>query len=212
MLEPDEEGEEKAQQNEEEEEEEEVDNAEQAERNREEEEKKKEDALWARFLRDVGEKPKAGAAPQGMPAEKVTGGWAFTGERGKGWRLASTQLWSWLGLNVRQNWGEAGFPAAPAALWAWNSAVGQTVSRWCLWAGAAAVGAACPRLRVSHGGLFPAWSWILLVTPEQHREPQSEPVLVGTALPQGSGLSWCSKKKNHQRETLCACVLRGDLC
>lgn len=76
MLEPDEKEEEKAQQNEEEkgEEEEEVDNVEQVEKKREEEEKKKEDALWARFLSDVGEKPKAGAATQ---AKKVMGAWAF---------------------------------------------------------------------------------------------------------------------------------------
>jgi len=72
LLEPDEKEEEKAQQNEEEEEEE-VDNIEQVERNREEEEKRKEDALWASFLSDVGQKPKAGAATQ---AKKVTG--AFT--------------------------------------------------------------------------------------------------------------------------------------
>ncbi|XP_064016573.1 craniofacial development protein 1 isoform X1 [Pogoniulus pusillus] len=76
LLEPDEKEEEKAQQNEEEkgEEEEEVDNVEQVERKREEEEKKKEDALWARFLSDVGEKPKAGAATQAKKAEEEKSG------------------------------------------------------------------------------------------------------------------------------------------
>ncbi|KAM6252807.1 craniofacial development protein 1 [Porphyrio hochstetteri] len=70
LLEPDEKEEETAQQNEEEEEEE-VDNVEQVERNREEEEKKKEDALWASFLSDVGQKPKAVAATQGTQAKKA---------------------------------------------------------------------------------------------------------------------------------------------
>ncbi|KAM9268758.1 craniofacial development protein 1 [Cariama cristata] len=70
LLEPDEKEEEKAQQNEEEEEEE-VDNVQQVERNREEEEKKKEDALWASFLSDVGQKPKAAAATQLMQAKKA---------------------------------------------------------------------------------------------------------------------------------------------
>ncbi|XP_010583515.1 PREDICTED: craniofacial development protein 1 [Haliaeetus leucocephalus] len=69
LLEPDDKEEEKAQQNEEEEEEE-VDNVEQVERNREEEEKKKEDALWASFLSDVGQKPKAVAATQVMQTKK----------------------------------------------------------------------------------------------------------------------------------------------
>ncbi|XP_074695664.1 craniofacial development protein 1 isoform X2 [Strix aluco] len=69
LLEPDEKEEEKAQQNEEEEEE--VDNVEQMERNREEEEKKKEDALWASFLSDVGQKPKAGATTQVTQAKKA---------------------------------------------------------------------------------------------------------------------------------------------
>ncbi|XP_075621312.1 craniofacial development protein 1 [Balearica regulorum gibbericeps] len=70
LLEADEKEEEKAQQNEEEEEEE-VDNVEQVERNREEEEKKKEDALWASFLSDVGQKPKAVAATQVTQARKA---------------------------------------------------------------------------------------------------------------------------------------------
>uniref|UniRef100_A0A8C8A972 Craniofacial development protein 1 n=1 Tax=Otus sunia TaxID=257818 RepID=A0A8C8A972_9STRI len=69
LLEPDEKEEEKAQQNEEEEEE--VDNVEQMERNREEEEKRKEDALWASFLSDVGQKPKAGATTQVTQAKKA---------------------------------------------------------------------------------------------------------------------------------------------
>ncbi|XP_010285160.1 PREDICTED: craniofacial development protein 1, partial [Phaethon lepturus] len=67
LLEPDEKEEENAQQNEEEEE----DNVEQVERNREEEEKKKEDALWASFLSDVGQKPKVVAATQVMQAKKA---------------------------------------------------------------------------------------------------------------------------------------------
>ncbi|KAM6063743.1 craniofacial development protein 1 [Theristicus caerulescens] len=71
LLEADEKEEEKAQQNEEEEEEEEVDNVEQVERNREEEEKRKEDALWASFLSDVGQKPKAGATTQVTQAKKA---------------------------------------------------------------------------------------------------------------------------------------------
>ncbi|KAM6409171.1 craniofacial development protein 1 [Rhynochetos jubatus] len=70
LLEPDEKEEEKAQPNEEEEEEE-VDDVEQVERNREEEEKKKEDALWASFLSDVGQKPKAVAATQVTQAKKA---------------------------------------------------------------------------------------------------------------------------------------------
>ncbi|KFW64909.1 Craniofacial development protein 1, partial [Pygoscelis adeliae] len=70
LLEPDEKEEEEAQQNEEEEEEE-ADNVEQVERNREEEEKKKEDALWASFLSDVGQKPKAGATTQVTQAKKA---------------------------------------------------------------------------------------------------------------------------------------------
>uniref|UniRef100_A0A6G1REQ2 Craniofacial development protein 1 n=1 Tax=Hypotaenidia okinawae TaxID=2861861 RepID=A0A6G1REQ2_9GRUI len=71
LLEADEKEKETAQQNEEEEEE--VDNVEQVERNREEEEKKKEDALWASFLSDVGQKPKAVAATQGTQAKKAEG-------------------------------------------------------------------------------------------------------------------------------------------
>lgn len=78
MLEPDEKEEEKAQQNGEEQKEEEVDNVEQVERSREEEEKKKEDALWASFLSDVGQKPKAVAATQVTQIKKVTGAWACT--------------------------------------------------------------------------------------------------------------------------------------
>ncbi|RMC09147.1 hypothetical protein DUI87_14154 [Hirundo rustica rustica] len=68
LLEPDEKEEEKAQQNGEEEEE---DNVEQIERSREEEEKKKEDALWASFLSDVGQKPKAAAATQVTQIKKA---------------------------------------------------------------------------------------------------------------------------------------------
>ncbi|KAM9374379.1 craniofacial development protein 1 [Phaethornis superciliosus] len=57
----------------EEEGEEEEDNVEQVERNREEEEiKKKEDALWASFLSDVGQKPKAAAATQVTQTKKVS--------------------------------------------------------------------------------------------------------------------------------------------
>ncbi|KFO73403.1 Craniofacial development protein 1, partial [Cuculus canorus] len=71
LLEPEEKEEEQAQQNEEQEEE---DNAEQVERNREEEIKKKEDALWASFLSDVGQKPKvtqANKAEEGKSGNKV---------------------------------------------------------------------------------------------------------------------------------------------
>ncbi|XP_062355962.1 craniofacial development protein 1 isoform X1 [Cinclus cinclus] len=71
LLEPDEKEEEKAQQNGEEKKEEEVDNVEQVERSREEEEKKKEDALWASFLSDVGQKPKATAATQVTQIKKA---------------------------------------------------------------------------------------------------------------------------------------------
>ncbi|XP_064243362.1 craniofacial development protein 1 [Passer domesticus] len=67
LLEADEKEEEKAQQNGEEE----ADNAEQVERSREEEEKRKEDALWASFLSDVGQKPKAVAATQGTQIKKT---------------------------------------------------------------------------------------------------------------------------------------------
>ncbi|XP_068058935.1 craniofacial development protein 1 [Anomalospiza imberbis] len=70
LLEADEKEEEKAQ-NGEEQKEEEVDNVEQVERRREEEEKKKEDALWASFLSDVGQKPKAVAATQGTQIKKT---------------------------------------------------------------------------------------------------------------------------------------------
>ncbi|XP_015729312.1 craniofacial development protein 1 [Coturnix japonica] len=50
--------------------EEEEDDLKQSERDREEEEKKKEDALWASFLSDVGQKPRA-AATQATPADKA---------------------------------------------------------------------------------------------------------------------------------------------
>uniref|UniRef100_A0A8B9PAY5 Craniofacial development protein 1 n=1 Tax=Apteryx owenii TaxID=8824 RepID=A0A8B9PAY5_APTOW len=68
LLEPGEKEEEKAQQNNEEEE---VDNLKQAERDREEEEKKKEDALWASFLSDVGQKPKVLTATQVTQTSKA---------------------------------------------------------------------------------------------------------------------------------------------
>ncbi|KAI1235464.1 hypothetical protein IHE44_0002328 [Lamprotornis superbus] len=71
LLDPDEKEEEKAQQNGEEQKQEEVDNVEQVERRREEEEKKKEDALWASFLSDVGQKPKAVAATQVTQIKKA---------------------------------------------------------------------------------------------------------------------------------------------
>ncbi|XP_030313878.1 craniofacial development protein 1 [Calypte anna] len=72
LLEEEKKQEESVQQKEEDEEEEEED-VEQVERNREEEEiKKKEDALWASFLSDVGQKPKAAAATQVTPAKKVS--------------------------------------------------------------------------------------------------------------------------------------------
>ncbi|XP_067158781.1 craniofacial development protein 1 [Apteryx mantelli] len=68
LLEPGEKEEEKAQQNNEEEE---VDNLKQAERDQEEEEKKKEDALWASFLSDVGQKPKVLTATQVTQTSKA---------------------------------------------------------------------------------------------------------------------------------------------
>ncbi|XP_025947297.1 craniofacial development protein 1 isoform X5 [Apteryx rowi] len=68
LLESGEKEEEKAQQNNEEEE---VDNLKQAERDREEEEKKKEDALWASFLSDVGQKPKVLTATQVTQTSKA---------------------------------------------------------------------------------------------------------------------------------------------
>ncbi|XP_015495611.1 craniofacial development protein 1 [Parus major] len=71
LLEPDEKGEEETQQNGEEQKEEEVDNVEEVKRSREEEEKKKEDALWASFLSDVGQKPKAAAAMQVAQIKKA---------------------------------------------------------------------------------------------------------------------------------------------
>ncbi|XP_040426873.1 craniofacial development protein 1 [Cygnus olor] len=66
VLEPDEKEEGKAQENEEEE----GDNLKQVEEDREEEEKKKEDALWASFLSDVGQKPKVAVATQADKAEE----------------------------------------------------------------------------------------------------------------------------------------------
>ncbi|XP_062442085.1 craniofacial development protein 1 [Rhea pennata] len=69
LLEAGEKEEEKAQQNNKEKEE--ADNLKQAERDREEEEKKKEDALWASFLSDVGQKPKVLAAKQVTQTSKA---------------------------------------------------------------------------------------------------------------------------------------------
>lgn len=86
VLEPDEKEEEKAQESEEEEE----DNLKQAEKDREEEEKKKEDALWASFLSDVGQKPKAAVATQ---ADKVPG----PSPRGCVWEGPEVgKCWFWL--------------------------------------------------------------------------------------------------------------------
>ncbi|XP_021264693.1 craniofacial development protein 1 [Numida meleagris] len=65
VLEADEKEEGKAQENEDEE-----DDLKQSERDQEEEEKKKEDALWASFLSDVGQKPKA-VATQATRADKT---------------------------------------------------------------------------------------------------------------------------------------------
>lgn len=97
LLEADEKEEEKAQQNGEEPKEEEVDDIEQIERRREEEEKKKEDALWASFLSDVGQKPKAVAATQGTQIKKVRG---HPGRVGRAWRFRACPLlgsgWYWV--------------------------------------------------------------------------------------------------------------------
>lgn len=93
MLEPDEKEEGKAQENEEEE----GDNLKQVEEDREEEEKKKEDALWASFLSDVGQKPKVAVATQ---ADKVPGPSPRGCEKGlklesadSGWQQLQLELW-----------------------------------------------------------------------------------------------------------------------
>ncbi|OXB54211.1 hypothetical protein ASZ78_013972 [Callipepla squamata] len=65
VLEADEKGEGEARENEDEEE-----DLKQSERDREEEEKKKEDALWASFLSDVGQKPKAAATQADKAGEE----------------------------------------------------------------------------------------------------------------------------------------------
>lgn len=114
LLEADEKEEEKAQQNGEEPKEEEVDDVEQIERRREEEEKKKEDALWASFLSDVGQKPKAVAATQGTQIKKVRG---HPGRVERAWRFrACSPPWFWLVLGVGQSCEEAGAAPAPSAL------------------------------------------------------------------------------------------------
>ncbi|XP_072728930.1 craniofacial development protein 1 [Ciconia boyciana] len=104
LLEIDEKEEEKAQQNEEEEEEEEVDNVEQVERNREEEEKKKEDALWASFLSDVGQKPKAGATTQvtqAKKAEEENGGNKLQEKPKDSGKVTITKVFDFAGEEVR---------------------------------------------------------------------------------------------------------------
>ncbi|KAM7100739.1 craniofacial development protein 1 [Ciconia maguari] len=101
LLEIDEKEEEKAQQNEEEEE---VDNVEQVERNREEEEKKKEDALWASFLSDVGQKPKAGATAQvtqAKKAEEENGGNKLQEKPKDSGKVTITKVFDFAGEEVR---------------------------------------------------------------------------------------------------------------
>ncbi|KGL73164.1 Craniofacial development protein 1, partial [Tinamus guttatus] len=66
LLEPGEDEEDEAQPNDDE-----ADSLKQAERAREEEEKKKEDALWASFLSDVGQRPKVMTAAQEAQNSKV---------------------------------------------------------------------------------------------------------------------------------------------
>ncbi|XP_075366625.1 craniofacial development protein 1 [Mycteria americana] len=104
LLEVDEKEEEKAQQNEEEEEEEEVDNVEQVERNREEEEKKKEDALWASFLSDVGQKPKAAPTAQvtqAKKAEEENGGNKLQEKPKDSGKVTITKVFDFAGEEVR---------------------------------------------------------------------------------------------------------------
>ncbi|XP_030326482.1 craniofacial development protein 1 isoform X2 [Strigops habroptila] len=99
LLEPDEKEEEKAQRNEEEEEE--VDNVEQVEKKKEEEIKKKEDALWASFLSDVGQKPKAAAATQAEKAEGEKSGNKLQEKPKESGKVTITKMFDFAGEEVR---------------------------------------------------------------------------------------------------------------
>ncbi|KFQ52092.1 Craniofacial development protein 1, partial [Nestor notabilis] len=99
LLEPDEKEEEKAQQNEEEEEE--ADNVEQVEKRKEEEIKKKEDALWASFLSDVGQKPKAAAPTQAEKAEGEKSGNKLQEKPEESGKVTITKMFDFAGEEVR---------------------------------------------------------------------------------------------------------------
>ncbi|KAM8983630.1 craniofacial development protein 1 isoform 1-T1 [Ara ararauna] len=101
LVEPDEIEEEKTQRNEEEEEEEEVDNVEQVERRKEEEIKKKEDALWASFLSDVGQKPKPEASTQAEKAEGERSGKKLQEKPKDSGKVTITKMFDFAGEEVR---------------------------------------------------------------------------------------------------------------
>uniref|UniRef100_A0A8B9FQM8 Craniofacial development protein 1 n=4 Tax=Neoaves TaxID=3078114 RepID=A0A8B9FQM8_9PSIT len=101
LVEPDEIEEEKTQRNEEEEEEEEVDNIEQVERRKEEEIKKKEDALWASFLSDVGQKPKPEASTQAEKAEGERSGKKLQEKPKDSGKVTITKMFDFAGEEVR---------------------------------------------------------------------------------------------------------------
>ncbi|XP_061231818.1 craniofacial development protein 1 [Neopsephotus bourkii] len=101
LLEPDEIEEEKTQRNEEEEEEEEVDNVEQVERRKEEEIKKKEDALWASFLSDVGQKPKPETSTQAEKAEGERSGKKLQEKPKDSGKVTITKMFDFAGEEVR---------------------------------------------------------------------------------------------------------------
>ncbi|KQK84194.1 craniofacial development protein 1 [Amazona aestiva] len=101
LVEPDEIEEEKTQRNEEEEEEEEVDNIEQVERRKEEEIKKKEDALWASFLSDVGQKPKPEASMQAEKAEGERSGKKLQEKPKDSGKVTITKMFDFAGEEVR---------------------------------------------------------------------------------------------------------------
>ncbi|XP_057270372.1 craniofacial development protein 1 isoform X1 [Pezoporus wallicus] len=100
LLEPDEIEEEKTQRNEEEEEEE-VDNVEQVERRKEEEIKKKEDALWASFLSDVGQKPKPETSTRAEQAEGERSGKKLQEKPKDSGKVTITKMFDFAGEEVR---------------------------------------------------------------------------------------------------------------
>lgn len=157
LLEPDEKEEEKAQQNEEEEEEEEVDNIEQVERKREEEEKKKEDALWASFLSDVGQKPKAVAATQVTQGKKVTGAWAFTQGAWEGPEALEHMALVLAGTKRQPELGRGWVHPCPICFVSPEPHRGANQAPGVFPTGEVcdlALGAACQHLGVSHGALL----------------------------------------------------------